>query len=74
MSGSRAQLRGSGVVNGGGNYLFLLTVTDGSPDKIRIKVWNKSNGQVVFDNAPGSDDIAASPQQNIGGGVIVIRR
>ena len=74
ISGSRAQLRGSGVVNGGGNYLFLLTVTDGSPDKIRIKVWNKSNGQVVFDNAPGTDDIAASPQQNIGGGAIVIRR
>ena len=62
------------MVNGGGNYAFLVTVTDGSPDTIRIKVWNKSNGQVVFDNAPGSDDIAASPQQTIGGGVIVIRR
>ena len=74
ISGARAQLRGSGVVNGGGNYAFLVTVTDGSPDTIRIKVWNKSNGQVVFDNAPGSDDIAASPQQTIGGGVIVIRR
>ena len=37
-------------INGGGNT-----------DKFRIKIWDKNNGDtIVYDNAPGSDDIDQS--------------
>jgi len=42
-------------------------------DKFRIKIWDKNNGDaVVYDNAPGSDDINTSGQTAISGGAIVI--
>jgi hypothetical protein len=75
ISGAKAQYKGSGTINGAGNYGFLLTATDGTPDKFRIKIWDKNNaGAIVYDNASGSDDINASAQQAIGGGSIVIHK
>lgn len=66
-------------MNGGGSYGFLLTATDGQVaggggvDKFRIKIWDKNNADsIVYDNAPGSDDIYSSTTQAIGGGSIVI--
>ncbi len=53
-----AYLYGSGTINGGGNYNFLLTALDGgstnSPDTIRIQITNPSDNSVVYDNEPGS--------------------
>jgi parallel beta-helix repeat protein len=80
ISGDRAQLKGSATVNGNAGYAYSLTVTDGAlsnpagADKIRLKVWQKSNGAVVYDNAPGADDIAGSPQQPITSGAILIQQ
>jgi hypothetical protein len=80
ISGAKAQYRGSGTVNGGGDYGFLLTGTDGKVsggggvDKFRIKIWNKTGNVVVYDNAPGSDDINFSNQTALGGGSIVIHK
>jgi hypothetical protein len=81
ISGAKAQYRGTGTVNGAGNYGFLLTATDGSigggggVDKIRIKVWDNNHGSgTVYDNAPGSDDINTSAQTALGGGSIVIHK
>lgn len=48
VSGNTAQLQGSGTVNGAGSYAFTLTATD-APDTFRIKVWEKSSGNVVYD-------------------------
>jgi hypothetical protein len=42
-------------------------------DKIRIKIWNKSTGQVIYDNQPGSAD-DASPTTASGEGSIVIHK
>jgi uncharacterized membrane protein len=73
VSGAKAQYKGSGTINGAGDYGFLLTANDGSPDKFRIKMWNKVTGAVVYDNMPGApDDIDTAAPQSIDGGSIVI--
>jgi hypothetical protein len=77
ISGTKAQYRGSGTVNGSGNYGFLLTAYDASPDRFRIKIWDQNQGNaVVYDNRLGvpPDDIDTADPQQIGGGSIVIHK
>lgn len=72
VSQGSAHLRGRGTVNGGGDFEFALTAIDGAPtDAIRIRIWNRENGDLVYDNRPdaGSDDTAAS---TLAGGTIQI--
>jgi uncharacterized repeat protein (TIGR01451 family) len=58
ISGSNSLYQGSGKINGSGDYHFLLTAVDGKQwdgdgtDKFRIKIWNKSTGEVMYDNGP----------------------
>jgi hypothetical protein len=74
-NGTKAQYKGDGKINGGGNYGFLLTAYDGSPDRFRIKIWDKGTSAVVYDNRVGvSEDIDAADPQEIAGGSIVIHR
>jgi len=67
QSGTNAQFRGSGTINGAGSYKFMLWAGDGAPDTFRIKIWEEPNGveTVVYDNGV---------QQPIGGGSIVIHK
>ncbi len=44
-----------------------------SPDKFRIKVWDKATDTIVYDNQMGSSDDAA-PSTSIAGGSIVIHK
>jgi hypothetical protein len=80
VAGAKAQFKGRGKVNGSGDYNFLLTATDGQQtggggvDKFRIKITDRATGQLVYDNAPGSDDIDSANPQAIGGGSIVIHK
>lgn len=80
VSGAKAQYKGTGTVNGAGTYGFLLTATDGAlnggggVDQFRIKVWDTGTSTVIYDNAPGSDDINTSNQTALGGGSIVIHK
>jgi hypothetical protein len=81
VSGPKAQYKGSGTINGEGNYGFLLTATDGQQpggggdDKFRIKIVDKDTDMIVYDNVPGdSDDIDDVKPQVISGGSIVIHR
>ena len=61
---SNAQFKGSGTINGEGDYKFMLWAGDNDPDTFRIKIWEENGGEVVvYDN--GS-------QQPIGGGSIVV--
>ncbi|OAH13686.1 family 43 glycosylhydrolase [Streptomyces jeddahensis] len=53
VTDSEAHYQGSGTVNGTGGYGFRITVTDG-PDTFRIKLWNKSTGDVLYDNLTGA--------------------
>jgi hypothetical protein len=57
VSGNMASLQGKGTINGQGNYLFLLSVIDGSDnsqDKLRMMIWEaqpgSTAGKLVFDN------------------------
>jgi hypothetical protein len=58
----KAFYRGSGRINGKGDYGFLVSVIDGgskpAQDLFRIKIWDKATGNVIFDTQPGAEDIA----------------
>lgn len=60
VGAGRAQYRGRGTVNGGGNYHFTLTATAGGADtgaRVRMKIWHAdalARGDVVdYDNEGG---------------------
>lgn len=73
VAGSRAQFKGTGTINGAGEYGFMLTAVDGSQDKFRIKIWDKVTEQLIYDNQHGSGDDSA-PTTVLGGGSIVIHK
>jgi hypothetical protein len=69
----RAKYKGEGTINGAGEYGFMLTATDGSPDTFRIKIWVKATEEVVYDNqmGAGDDDYAGTA---LGGGNIKVHK
>ena len=77
VSGSKAQFKGSGTINGSGDYGFLITATDGQAqngggfDRFRIKITSKTTGLAVYDNQMGASD-DANPTTALGGGAIAI--
>jgi PKD repeat protein len=76
INGNTAFLKGSGRVNGKGNYSFLISVQDGvgsnkANDLIRIKIWNKTTGVTIYDTQPGADN-STLPTTAINGGTIKI--
>ncbi len=78
VSGSRAQFAGSGTINRDGDYGMIVTVIDGKldgtrVDKLRLKIWDKTTGAVVYDNQMGAPD-SANPTMPLGGGSIVIHK
>jgi len=79
IAGARAQYKGSGIVNRAGDYGFILTAIDGDinggggVDKIRIKIWNKNGGGIVYDNQVNAPD-GSDPTTVLGGGSIVLHR
>jgi hypothetical protein len=81
VSGFKSQFRGTGTINGSGNYKFTLTAYDGQVgggggiDRFRIVISDAVSGAVVFDNRNGASmDIDAANPQNIAGGSIVIHK
>jgi sRNA-binding protein len=73
IAGTKAQYKGTGTINGAGEYKFMLTAIDGSPDKFRIKIWDKATGEVIYDNQLGESD-NADPTTALQGGSIVIHK
>lgn len=80
VAGARAQYKGTGTINGTGNFGFLLTAIDGDlnggggTERFRIKIWDKDAGDlVVYDNQLGAED-GADPTTVLGGGSIVIQK
>jgi PKD repeat protein len=73
IAGSKAQYKGNGTINGTGDYKFILAAIDGTPDKFRIKIWDKATGEIVYDNMLGAED-TADPATVIQGGSIVIHK
>lgn len=77
LAGARAQYKGVGEINGTGGYGFLITAIDGQinggggVDKLRVKIWDRASGRIVYDNQIGVTD-SANPTTSIQGGSIVI--
>jgi probable HAF family extracellular repeat protein len=64
--GDYAKFKGSGTINGWGDFKFMVWAGDGAPDTFRIKIWDELEDigeDVIYDN--GSD-------QAVNGGSIVI--
>ena len=81
VAGPRAQFKGRGKVNGAGDYGFLLSAVDGQTnggggvDKFRIKIWDRTDDRVIYDNVrQAGDDLEGSDPQAIGGGSIVFHK
>jgi hypothetical protein len=75
VNGDRAQVKGGGTIDGVGSYVFLLTAIDGKvsksgPDRLRLKVWDRATGSLIYDNQPGAADSAQVAA--VGGGRIAI--
>ena len=79
VAGATAKFKGTGVVNGTGNYRFMLSAVDGhingggGVDRFRIKIWDLASGDVVYDNQMGSSENSEASTA-LGGGSIVIHR
>jgi len=76
IAGSKLQFKGSGTINGSGDYGFMLTAVDGTTkgtgaDTFRMKIWNKTTGIAVYDNLLGAPD-STDPTTALGGGSIEI--
>ncbi|WP_321371256.1 T9SS type A sorting domain-containing protein [uncultured Draconibacterium sp.] len=77
VAGSKAKFKGDGTINGEGAYSFMISAIDGDvkdngdPDKFRIKIWNKLDETVVYDNQLGAE-LDEDPACVIGAGSIVI--
>ncbi|CAN5285582.1 hypothetical protein BH23BAC1_BH23BAC1_10230 [soil metagenome] len=76
VSGTRAQYKGTGSINGAGNYKFMLTaIDDSNGDRFRIKITN-SLDEVLYDNQVNTSDTdgLTSINTSLGGGSIVIHK
>ncbi len=76
VNGYKAQYKGTGTVNGSGDYGFILTCIDGQNngtniDKFRIKIWDKNTNDLIYDNQVGLAD-TTDPAMAITNGNIVI--
>ncbi|MFN2636064.1 MAG: PKD domain-containing protein [Gemmatimonadaceae bacterium] len=77
IAGSQAKYKGSGSINGAGDFGFLLSAVDGmvggsgGADKFRIKIWNKTTGTVIYDNQMGGTEDAAATTVISGGDIVI---
>jgi uncharacterized protein with PIN domain len=71
---NRAYYTATGKVNGVSGYSVLVSGVDGGwffGDKFRIKIWNTSTGEIIYDNQHGASDSAAATQLVCLGAVVV---
>ena len=77
VDGPRAFYAGSGRINGEGDYAFMVSIIDGKlaggPDRMRMRVWRKDTGAVVYDNQTGDPDFA-DPVTPLNTGSIIIHK
>jgi hypothetical protein len=85
VAGARAQFKGTGTINGSGEYKFMLKALDAAinendafdVDRFRIKIWEEDeygSESVIYDNGLGAEDDDDNAMTEIGGGSIVIHK
>ncbi len=79
VAGNKAQFKGTGTINGAGDYAFFLTAVDGEGDsrtgvdRFRIRIWDRTSGGLIYDNqvnSPNDADLTTA----LGGGNILIHK
>ena len=79
VAGAKAQFKGTGTINGQGQYDFMLTAIDGQVsggggvDKFRIRIWDRVLGGLVYDNKKGESD-NSDDLTELGAGDIMIHK
>ncbi|WMW25159.1 PKD domain-containing protein [Methanolobus sediminis] len=73
IAGSKAMYKGTGTINGEGEYTFMLSAIDDDGDKFRMKIWNEATDEIIYDNQNGDSDNADATAA-IGGGSIIIHK
>lgn len=78
VAGAKVKFKGSGTINGAGDFAFQITATDGQvngggTDRFRIRIWDKSGGGVIYDNQPADPD-TADASTALGGGNITVHK
>jgi len=77
IAGPHAKYKGTGTINGDGDYGFMLTATDGDVnggggvDKFRIKIWDKVTDTIVYDNQVGDADDEEPTTELVGGSIVI---
>jgi hypothetical protein len=74
VAGQRAKFKGSGAINGAGDFGFMITARDGRTgdvDRFRIKIWNKVTGTVIYDNQLNDSDDAEATDAVEGGSIVI---
>jgi uncharacterized delta-60 repeat protein len=73
IKGRTAWYQGSGTIQGTGSYCFLVAARSGGSGagKIRIRIWDKTSGTVLYDSQPGAP-WSAPPVTPIRGGRIAL--
>jgi PKD repeat protein len=81
IAGPNAKFKGTGTINGAGNYGFMLTCTDEKltpstdVDLFRIKIWDKDNGDaVIYDNKMGEADDSYAGTAIAGGSIVIHKK
>lgn len=74
----KAVFAGSGTLNGVGDYGYMVSLIDAGSgkkgaDALRIKIWDKATGAVVYDTQPGAAEMA-DPTLLFSGGNITIHK
>jgi hypothetical protein len=64
LDATLAEFKGTGTINGGGSYGFIIWATDGKTDSFRIKIWDSATDALVYD----------SQTTTLGGGSITIHK
>ena len=77
VAGAKATFQGCGTLNGNGDHGFMLSVMDGQRygggglDRFRIRIWDKTIGDVVYDSQiAAADDV--EPATLVEGGNIIV--
>jgi hypothetical protein len=79
VAGAKAKYKGVGTVNGVDGYGFMISAIDGQiqggggQDKFRMKIWEVSTEELIYDNQLDAPE-DADPTTILGGGSIVIHR
>lgn len=77
VAGLKAMYKGTGTINGAGNYGFILSAIDEAltpstdVDLFRIKIWDKENEAIIYDNQIGEADDADLITGIMGGSIVI---